>query len=425
MDARELPAHPDLEQFKKQAKELVRAYKGDEQALQKIIRQYQPEREFTAEEFREKIQQRLRRSGRAKLERDKFTLADAQFLIAREYGFESWPRFAKHVEGIGRKNSPISKFELAVEAVIGGDAKTLKRLLGENPKLIRERSTRTHSATLLHYVGANGVENYRQKTPKNAAEIAKILLEAGAEVDAMAEMYGGSTTLGLIATSLHPYLAGVQNDLIEVFLRAGAAIDHPKAGGNEQNAVNGCLANGRGEAAVYLAERGAKLDLEGAAGIGRLDVVKSFFDEDGRLKAGATQVQMERGFCFACGYGRNDVIEFLLERGVDIHAGESIDQTGLHWAVFSAQIDTIKLLLKHGARLEALNNYGGDALDQALWCLVNNENAADFIAVIETLLEAGAGIEPGTLGWLARQPKPSAAVKAQAEEILRRFGAEA
>src|SRR5428012_13463 len=50
----------------------------------------------------------------------------------------------------------------------------------------------------LHYCGANGVEGYRQKTPKNIVEIARMLLEAGADVDAGADVYGsGCTTLGL------------------------------------------------------------------------------------------------------------------------------------------------------------------------------------------------------------------------------------
>jgi len=38
-----------------------------------------------------------------------------------------------------------------------------------------------------------------------------------------------------------------------------------------------CLANGRPEAAEYLASRGAPVDFESAAGVGRLDVVQSFF----------------------------------------------------------------------------------------------------------------------------------------------------
>jgi hypothetical protein len=33
----------------------------------------------------------------------------------------------------------------------------------------------------LHYIGANGVEGERQKTPANAVEVARILLDAGAE----------------------------------------------------------------------------------------------------------------------------------------------------------------------------------------------------------------------------------------------------
>jgi hypothetical protein len=54
-------------------------------------------------------------------------------------------------------------------------------------------------------VSANGVEGYRQKTPKNIVEIAKVLLNAGADVNAEAEVYGGgATTLGLVATSVYP-----------------------------------------------------------------------------------------------------------------------------------------------------------------------------------------------------------------------------
>jgi hypothetical protein len=88
-----------------------------------------------------------------------------------------------------------------VDAVVAGDADTLTHLLNQNPELIHVRSMRTHHATLLHYVGANGVEGWRQRTPKNAVRIAEILLDAGSEVDAAADMYhGGCTTLGLVAT---------------------------------------------------------------------------------------------------------------------------------------------------------------------------------------------------------------------------------
>ena len=98
--------------------------------------------------------------------------ADARTIIAREHDFESFDEFARHFEARNNKTSLVSQFESAVEAVISGDLATLERLLRLNPALIRARSARRHHATLLHYVGANGVEGFRQKTPKNAVAVA-------------------------------------------------------------------------------------------------------------------------------------------------------------------------------------------------------------------------------------------------------------
>src|SRR5262249_111294 len=111
-------------------------------------------------------------------------LADAQFVIARAHGFTSWPKFVTHLESLAQSSSEISASEAAAGAIVTGDTVTLERLLRENPRLIHSRSTREHNATLLHYVSANGVEGYRQKSPKNAGQIAAMLLDAGAEVDA-------------------------------------------------------------------------------------------------------------------------------------------------------------------------------------------------------------------------------------------------
>jgi hypothetical protein len=198
-DLTPLPARPSLEQYKKQAKDFVKVSKsGDSEATQRV-RKYHPRSD------------QLLDSG---ILSAKFALADAQLVIAREHGFESWPRFAKHIEGLARESSPVSKFESAADAIVAGDRATLERLLRENPELIRARSTRVHRATLLHYISANGFENYRQKSPQNAVEIATMLLQAGAEVEAVADMYGKDTTLGLVATSVHPLRAGIQIALL-------------------------------------------------------------------------------------------------------------------------------------------------------------------------------------------------------------------
>ena len=85
-----------------------------------------------------------------------------------------------------------------------------------------------HGATLLHYVAANGVEGYRQMTPPNAVAVATMLLEAGAEPDALADMYGGQhATMSMLVSSDHPARAGVQVPLVDTLVDFGAAVEAP------------------------------------------------------------------------------------------------------------------------------------------------------------------------------------------------------
>jgi hypothetical protein len=145
-------------------------------------------------------------------------LADAELAVARVHDFRDWPSLVAHVAEVTRPGSEVQRFEAAVEAVITGDLPMLASSLAADPALVRARSTRVthfdppiHRATLLHYVAANGVEAHRQRTPANAVEVATALLRAGAEVDALADLYGGRcTTMNLLVSSAHPARAGVQ-----------------------------------------------------------------------------------------------------------------------------------------------------------------------------------------------------------------------
>jgi ankyrin repeat protein len=425
-DAFPLPPHPDLDQYKKRAKELVRASRsGDAAAVKQWAnnwlealaraqgREITPQLRAGISRRGKRVSEFLQRHLAAK-DRTfaQCTLSDAQFIIARSHGFPSWAKLVQHVDALAITNSSVADFEAAAEAIVNGDAAEVARLLREDPALIHARSTREHRATLLHYVAANGVENYRQKTPKNIVEITRVLLEAGAEVDATAEVYGGgATTLGLAATSVHPYAAGVQNQLMQILLDHGARMDIEGAG-NGHNFVVACLANGRGEAAEYLAEHGAPLDLEGAAGVGNLAAVRGFFEADGTLKPSATNAQLESGFLYACGYGRNQVVEFLLDRGVDLTvASPGEKQTGLHWAGMFKQLETVRLLIRRGAPLEIENMYGGTPLDQTLWSAAHWGNADAYLPLIEAFLAAGAKIPPGI-------PPISSGI----DELLTRYG---
>src|SRR5688572_5673103 len=129
---------------------------------------------------------------------------DARLVIAAVYGFSSWDDLSAFVRAV-QADGEVTRFENAVEAVVSGDLETLRSMLAEYPDLVRSRSSRRHRATLLHYVAANGVEGYRQRTPVNAVEIAKTLLESGAEVDALADMYEEEcTTMSMLVSSTPP-----------------------------------------------------------------------------------------------------------------------------------------------------------------------------------------------------------------------------
>jgi hypothetical protein len=399
-DALPLPSRPNLEQYRKLAKDLQHACKsGDPGAI----------REWAAR-WAEKLAH-LRGQGEIRRDVDRIeriwhgcqessetvsgcTLAGAQFVVARCHGFTSWRMFVQHVEALAAENSPVSTFELAADAIVNGDAVLLGRLLREDPELARAHSTREHRSTLLHYVSANGVEDFRQKTPKNIVEITKLLLHAGADVNAGSEAYGGgSTTLGLVATSCHPQEAGVQIPLMELLVERGATIDGPSG-----SSVNDSLHNGRGQAAEWLAMHGAYLDLEGAAGVGRLDVVRSWFNENGGLRPPATAKQRKDGFAWACEFGRTAVVDFLLQRGIEVderlpHNG----QTGLHWAALGGHADTVRLLLERSAPVETRDeSFGGMALEWAIYGWGTSAATAEhgqYYEVVALLVQAGAKLD--------------------------------
>src|SRR5262249_54974394 len=104
MSVKELPARPNLEQYKKQAKEFVKACKsGNPDTFQRIKSHHL----------------RFAKLPDSELSRVKFALADAHLIIAREHGFESWPKFAKHIETLAHARAaaevsdPVAAFIVA------------------------------------------------------------------------------------------------------------------------------------------------------------------------------------------------------------------------------------------------------------------------------------------------------------------------
>jgi hypothetical protein len=290
-------------------------------------------------------------------------VTDAQVVVAQEYGFESWADLAQFTEAVGH-DGPVERFESAVDAVVSGDLALLRAMLSENPELARARSTRRHHATLLHYVGANGVEGGRQMTPANAVEVAKTLLDAGAEVDALADMYDQKcTTMSMLVSSCHPAEAGLQAALAETLIDCGAALDGP--GSEWQSAIMTALAFGYLNTAQALARRGAPLnDLAAVAGLGRLEATA-------RLLPVADDQSRHIALALAAQHGQADVVRLLVDAGEDPNRfnpdGYHSHSTPLHQAAISNHEDVVRLLVERGARLDLRDTiYDGTPLDGAI-----------------------------------------------------------
>ena len=277
------------------------------------------------------------------------------------------------------------KFEKAVDAVISGDIETLKSLLEREPDLIRMRSSRAHRAMLIHYVAANGVEDERQSTPTNAVNVANVLIDAGAEIDATF-LDGGSGTTPLVSlvTSFHPHKSGVAAALVSAFVNAGARVDGLKGDGEPLRLA---LSFEYPESVQALLKCGARIaNVEVAAGLGELELVEKFVDEGGLARR-----ELEEAFWSACKYDHTEVAEYLLKRGVDIDAKGGANNTGLILASQRGRRDTVKMLLGYGASVELKNDYGGTALGSTMYFLANHPvSDADYAGVIELLLNAGA-----------------------------------
>ncbi len=122
MATRSLPLHPSLAQLKLQANELRRACReGSRAAASRVVAHHPLLKGRPLESVFEKP----------------LALADAQRVLAREYGFDHWALLKHHVEVAGRvaEFKPHPRFDDAVAALDAGDLDRLRSLLASDPAL--------------------------------------------------------------------------------------------------------------------------------------------------------------------------------------------------------------------------------------------------------------------------------------------------
>ena len=205
MPSRPIPPRPSLEFDRKQARALLDAFREGDRAAVERFRAHHP---------------RLPAVGAA----GSAALHDAQLVIAREYGFPSWPRWKQFVEarqldtgqraaalvraacmGDMRKASvlldaepTLERFDLSTACVCGA-AEHVTRLLEGNPALARSRGGPLDREPILYACFSRFLRNDARRAA-GIVRAVRLLLDGGADVNAHFTVVEGGETW--IQTSL-------------------------------------------------------------------------------------------------------------------------------------------------------------------------------------------------------------------------------
>jgi len=360
MPTRHLPPRPNLAQLKRQADELHKLHREKKLSAGARIVANHPE-------FKNRSPQEVLTAPIA--------LADAQLVIAREYGFASWAALKHDVEAFKRVApfKPHPNFAESVAAIVAGDIDKLRALLDAHPELVRARTNLEPpfhyftGATLLHHLAWN--PSRRESVPPNVVDIARLLLDRGADPNALTLGRSRGTTMGLIVTSRMASEANASGPLIDLLRERGAALD---LGTSEtvipdwgrQNVLDVALSNYATRAAEKLIELGAKPDVISAAALGRLDLVRGFFDADGQLTSRprrhgvlmSARDAIGLAALFAYVNKRRDVLEFLLERDGNWNMIGVNNGALMHRAAWDGDLAMVQCLVRKGADISNREN---------------------------------------------------------------------
>jgi ankyrin repeat protein len=311
-----LPAKPDLAQLRNQAKDLLRdANHGDANALTRI-----------------------------QAVSDRLILSSAQLAVAREYGFESWPKLKREVERRETLNSR--------------DLGRLSALLAEDPALAASPmvnwTDHRLGANPLNYVAMIGFDHERLGLPESltgTGAVAKMLIDAGAPIDGLP---GDSETPLMTAASYGDI------EVARVLVECGAELEaraSADAGGVPGGtALMHAAVFGFTEIVDLLATKGAVAHgIESAAAIG---------DISGWLTAETPEQAKIRALTFAADHQRLRVIDDLVAAGTPIDAADAeYGRQALRLAAQNGRPKSVRRLLEYGADPNLKDPRGRTALD--------------------------------------------------------------
>jgi ankyrin repeat protein len=257
--------------------------------------------------------------------------------------------------------------------LVAGDIERLRTLLNVHPDLVHARTNLDPrhgyftGATLLHHVAWN--PSRAEPVPPNIVDIARLLLDRGADVDAVTLGRSAGTTMGLIVTSRMASEANASGPLMDLLLDRGAELDVQTSqtvipDWGERHVLDVALSNYAVRAAEKMIELGARPDLCSAAALGRLDLVQSFFASDGQLRERPRRhgkLLSERdaiglALLFAYVNQHNGVVAYLLEKDGNWDMTGVNHGTALHRAAWGGDLPMVERLVAKGADVSNREN---------------------------------------------------------------------
>jgi ankyrin repeat protein len=419
---RRLPARPDLDHLKKEAKQLLRGLEArNAQALERY---------------------------RATLSRpapDDPKLADAQHALAVEYGFPSWPKLKARVESIALDSDPVAALVAAIKA---NDTAAARRTLERHPTLKDKLDDPLPGF-------AFGATPLLAALPSRNREMIDLLLDAGADINQRSHWWAGSFGVLDDDHGLAPYLIerGARVDVhaaarlgmmdrLAGLIAADPALVHAPGGDGQtplhfaptvevaafllgkgadidardvdhESTPAQYMVRSRQEVARYLVGRGCRTDLLLAAALGDGDRVRRHLDEDpGCIRMSVSEQWFPKrnprsGGCIyiwtlgghktahvvAREFGHEDVLRLLMERspeelrlGLACELGDETqfrrllssrpdlartltadDQRKLASAAESNNTNAARMMLAAGWPLDVRGEHGGTPLHWASW----------------------------------------------------------
>lgn len=284
----------------------------------------------------------------------------------------------------------------AVSAISAGDARTLDSILAAHPELLREPLDFSELKTLagcvifkegyfrqpylLWFVAENPVR--LGTLPKNIARVTQTIIEAAQRTDVQSLQTQIDYALRLVCSARVPRECGVQDELIDVLIDAGA---------NKEGALVPALAHHELAAAERLLEHGAALTLLAAVCTGRMEDAE-------RLAPLASSEEKQLALAGAALYGNAEALTVLLKLGVDVNAfcpdGFHSHATPLHHSASSGSLDAVKTLVEAGADIRKRDRlYQGPPLGWAMYGkhpeIVTYIREALARGIVDKLLMAG------------------------------------